>query len=885
MLNKNAFKLISYLPLTAVAAFAQNAVQLNSTNSLALSAPSQSVDGFRVEFRIHDVQTSLQGLDTANLLQLPQGFLIRFMGTSYNGSFSLQDNLDGFTSGQGNILYFDISGRTDLIFRMQRSTIDQAFTAEMWNGDGSGYQSAKLSIDTLNPLVLPSSAYIGGGGTECALDYVRLFRELAPVGTLPFGESTAGLLDVEFERNLLDSSSNHIPVTPTGTIDYVASPVYPPYVSQGIERTLTGSAGQLASQCFPLNNSNAPLIYQWSQVSGPTTLSWSSQTTANPTVSGLTFGSYVLNLTATDSSGVSATSTLKYGDVAVDTTGHVVPPSPYITSIFGPMMPWGVNAWPYFETQHKVLADFFGGLQSTLYADVWDTPLPGTISVTNGSETVTGVGTTFLSTFCNGGNQGYNDATVVVWYPVSGSPGEFGRRGYAVSSCQSNTSLTLVRPWITSPSAAAVSYSYMNNGSIGTWTGGSNNANYYDNVLAFYNLYYRSGIDDYQTYAQTLADRWWTMPWVDQGRDCSDGDGTTCLFPRLQGVTGLITRALDGRPDMWPGLRALIGWDYGFADIPAVGDLREDSYATAFVGLAALLDPDPTSRAAWKTDVTNVIDKLWAPNVLAAGNWTNPSYGFASWNGSSGTVTVTKGSTTVIGNGTQWNSSWFSGNAVWTANNNLTDGDAVAYTATVVSPTELTLNTPYEGPTQTGRGWESNNLVGFGTQPYQLGETGTAFRYAYLATNDSRLPQYLAGIADWFQTEGYRPDARGLWYGRIFPNCEPISSTNEWCSGGDAEQSRYLAGQIVVALTEAYVLAPSSTLGSFGDNIYSAMFGGAGGPGSDGTYVTDIATNGWAMQTDLAKDFGFFYGYGFGSAWPAVTPTQTTAQPGADPTY
>ncbi len=878
MIDRYVLRGIAILHLSALAGFAQNAVQLTSTNSLSLSAPSQSVQSFRLEFRFHNAQVALQALDTANLLQLPQGFLIRFMGPSYDGSFSLQDNLDGFTSGQGNIIYFNLSGRSDVIFRMQRDAATSAFTAEMWNGDGTGYVKGSLNIDTINPLVLPSAAFIGGSGTECALDYVRLFRGLTQLGTLPFGEGTATLLDLEFENNLLDSSRNNAHVTPAGTISYVASPSYPPYVSQGIERTLTGSSAPLdGSQCFPLNNTNKPLTYLWSQVSGPTALSWSSTTAVQPTISGMTFGSYVIDLTVTDSSGVAATSTLKYGDVAVDSTGHVVPPSAAITTIFGPMMPWGVNAWPYFETQHKVMADFFGGLQSTLYADVWDTALAGTITVTNGSATVTGVGTSFLSTFCAGGTQGYNDATVVAWYPVSGSPGTFGRRGYAVSSCQSNTSLTLVRPWITSSSASGISYSYMDNGSIGTWTGGSNNANYYDNVLAFYNLYYRSGIDDYQGYAQTLADRWWTMPWIDEGRDCSDGDGTTCLFPRLQGVAGLITRALDGRPDMWPGLRALIDWDYSFTDIPSVGDLREDSYATAYVALAALLDPNVAVQPKWSAAVTEVIDTLWAPNVLAAGNWTNPSYGYATWNGSSGTVTVTNGSTTVIGSGTQWQSSWFSGNAVWTADSNLTDGDAVAYTATVISPTQLTLNVPYQGPTQTGRGWESNNLVGFGTQPYQLGETGTAFRYAYLATGDSRLPGYLAGIMNWFQTEGYRPDARGLWYGRVFPNCEPISSNNEWCSGGDVEQSRYLAGQIVAAASEAYALTPTTTLQQFGDNIYSAMFGGAGGPGSDGTYVTDIATGGWAMQTDLAKDFGFFYGFGFGSAWPAVTPTQPSA--------
>ena len=103
------------------------------------------------------------------------------------------------------------------------------------------------------------------------------------------------------------------------------------------------------------------------------------------------------------------------------------------------MMPWGVNAWPYFETQHKVLADFFGGLQSTLYADVLGYTAGRHDYGDERERERDGSGTTFLATFCAGGNQGSDNATVVVWYPVSGSPGQFGRRGYAVSSCQSDT--------------------------------------------------------------------------------------------------------------------------------------------------------------------------------------------------------------------------------------------------------------------------------------------------------------------------------------------------------------------------------------------------------------------------------------------------------------
>ncbi len=506
---------------------------------------------------------------------------------------------------------------------------------------------------------------------------------------------------------------------------------------------------------------------------------------------------------------------------------------------------------------------------------MWNTPQAGTISVTNNSMTVTGVGTTFVSTFCAGGNSGNNGANIIIWYPVPNSPGQFGRAPYSVSSCQSDTSLTIASPYTTTSSAASVSYAYMDNNTIGTWINGSSNANYYDNVMAFYNLYYRSGLDDYLTYARTLADRWYTMPWFDQGRAAQSG--MTFLFPRLQSLTGIILRAFDGHPEYWSGIELYANADFGFANTTpqggfALNDIREQGYATAFLSMAAMFDPNTTNRTNYRAQVKTLISNVWAPAVQSGGNWVNGTFGYATWNDTGGTVSVTNGSTLVIGAGTDWQSSWFGTNAFWTADpNGVTNGDHTSYTATFISPTELQLNKPYEGPTASGRGWQSSNLVGTGTEPFMLGITGQGFRYAYMATGDSRLPGYIANIATWLSTTGYRPDARGLWYGRVFENCEPPSPSNDSCSGGTVEQSRFLAGEIVGLLSSAATSSQNPTVLAFGDNIYGAMFGGpTGGPESDSTFVNDIQPGGWAMQTNYAKDFGFFFGFGGGPSWPAA---------------
>ena len=856
------------------------------TYPISNSQPYTGAASTRVELRFHSWTAPAS---TAVLMDTP-GIQVRMMGSGFNAPLAITDWQDSFISGQGNTIYLNITGMTDIILRVQRNSSTNTLSAQVWNANGAGsVLTASLNIDAMIPMPLPGQGAFDWGAS-CTLDYARWFSSIVPSTASPFNSAVGNLADFEFNDSLADTSPQNLTLTPAVPAVYGTSPNYPPYVSQGAQRVFRAGVpitlNGLASRA--LNGSNT-LTYNWVQISGPNTLTLSSTTSPTPTITGLEFGSYTMQLTVTDSSGQSSSCSLKYGSVFTNSNGIVIPSEPYITEILGPLLILGASPWPYFDTSNQGMADFFGGLQSSTYLDVWNTPLQGTITITNGSTQVTGIGTTFLSTFCGGtASWGVNNATVVAWYPVDGSPGQFGRAPYPVSSCQSDTSLTLGQPYTTSSGGTGLSYAYMNNGSVGTWTGGSNNANYYDNVMAFYSLYYRSGIDDYLNYARTLADRWYTMPWIDQGR--ATVNGYTTLFPRLQSLTGLILRAFDGHPEYWNGIRLYVNWDYGFATKPLAGgyalnDVREQSYATAFVAMAALFDPLPANQTMYQSYVTNMINTIWAPGSQAGGNWENISFGAASWNGYGGTVTVTNGSTTVIGSGTGWQPSWFNGNAFWTAEwDGVTNGDLVSYTATATSPTTLELNMPYQGPTQSGRGWETNNLVGVGTQPYMLGIAGQAFRFAYLATNDSRLPGYINGIETWLAATGYRPDARGLWYGRIFPDCEPISANNGWCNGGNVEQSRFLSGEIVGALSAAYQQTLNPTVSAFGDNIFGAMFGGpTGGPQSDSTYITDVSQGGWAMQVDYAKDFGFFYGFGGGPSWlaarlnpgaPANTPHQ-----------
>ena len=85
-------------------------------------------------------------------------------------------------------------------------------------------------------------------------------------------------------------------------------------------------------------------------------------------------------------------------------------------------------------------------------------------------------------------------------------------------------------------------------GGDGTWINESGNANYYDNVAAYWADYFRSGIDTYFTYAQTLARSWWTMPWMNKGLSCDSGGVYPCIISgsARDGTLGLVTDYLMG---------------------------------------------------------------------------------------------------------------------------------------------------------------------------------------------------------------------------------------------------------------------------------------------------------------------------------------------------
>jgi hypothetical protein len=132
---------------------------------------------------------------------------------------------------------------------------------------------------------------------------------------------------------------------------------------------------------------------------------------------------------------------------------------------------------------------------------------------------------------------------------------------------------------------------------------------FYDSGLAFYSMYYRTGLTKYLTRARYIADRHYSnamslnkgLPYRAEGYYSSEGQRQAF---RDINLTSVIIRALDGKSGYWTGIRRVCDISYGAGS--GAGD-REAGYALAFEAACALADPDATQRAKWVARVNTDI--------------------------------------------------------------------------------------------------------------------------------------------------------------------------------------------------------------------------------------------------------------------------------------
>ena len=150
---------------------------------------------------------------------------------------------------------------------------------------------------------------------------------------------------------------------------------------------------------------------------------------------------------------------------------------------------------------------------------------------------------------------------------------------------------------------------------------------YYDLSLAEYAVYERTKDPQFLTYARKCADVWWKHPeWIKEGtqRDFDNGRGPS---PRHAGLGGLILRAIDGRPEMWPWIHAYTRHQFDNWLKRRIGDpqlyygVREGAFILHGAAWLAKAHPDATVRAQYLADIESVSVNYFGRLQQADGSW------------------------------------------------------------------------------------------------------------------------------------------------------------------------------------------------------------------------------------------------------------------------
>lgn len=821
----------------------------------------------------------------------------------------------------------------------QRNRSTGRYTLEVWDQNTGVYSKSDVPMAFTGTVDRRGRRFSIGSFYEATVPnlnsgFLRWYSTTRPLGGAPppmQTNSPADLLDFEFEGNLKDLSANNVGISMvSGTPAFVTTAIFPPAVNLGpTPLTIRAGTATQVDATASFSNGDLPNIQcVWSTVSIPAPVSWGNQRSCATTVAAPVFGTYYLRVTVIDSNQQAASKNFKIGAVATDDNDVVVIDNPQINRLLGPMIRFGANPWRWADDRSKALADLQITLQNTTWLDYWNTASPnGTVTVVKNSPVVTGTGTHFQSTFCGGAGQTAPvspTGSLVIWYNSTNYPGTTGRGFYAIKSCDSDTQLTLARDYIHSADDSSLRYAVGDDGIASKWLYGNTPANYYDNVLAFYAMYYRTGIDDYRTAARTLAYRWWTGPNWDRGQNFDFENGFAGFInagpARGQSVTGLILWSLDTGTDIWPGVHHLWNyWTYIAYTFNAnnswnvqIGNTREIGYMTAGLALCALYDGDSTYRSDCSNHLSAVLNLLWKPlEINNTWQFTNPDALFTEANGNV-YVNVVDGSPDITLTGWTWSADTFSNDTgaykqyLWfindPKNNNLFSsgptrqnsdvGDTTAYRVSVVTdPTHAVLTTPYNSgscppPDGCNKGLAVSHIAGFGTLPYMNGLAIGAFgTYVYEAVKASNVQadidlvlqmvrdgtKYLSTVA-YDATGGGLGTQGGMFGAREFMNCELSRPDNDpYCASGIP-----VIGEATRAYSAGYLLTKDPTIATVMDTMYQRMWCKPGWPcpfpNTTGSYMSDIDDGNYMLTTGSLtnKWLGFFFGYGFTSSWPAA---------------
>lgn len=278
------------------------------------------------------------------------------------------------------------------------------------------------------------------------IHFMRCGTTLVAIGSRPPATADVGPLNSgswvfhgKFDGSLIDSvSGNPWPwamqdaSTPSSSCGSTATSYCPtlyqnavPVITNITTTWRAGSSPPLSGTGSYSDADSSAVIssYFWQMLSAPNLPVWSSHTASGPSLTGIIAGDHNVLLQVTDAGGVVASTTQHIGAVATDANDIVInsaslPANSITDIILGPLQKWMSSLAPYplFDVLHRVQWGLRSGPSGDFQLPVnggssyqsgiayFDYAQAGTLSVSQFSNMLTGVGTAWTTTACSSGS-------------------------------------------------------------------------------------------------------------------------------------------------------------------------------------------------------------------------------------------------------------------------------------------------------------------------------------------------------------------------------------------------------------------------------------------------------------------------------------------------
>jgi hypothetical protein len=271
----------------------------------------------------------------------------------------------------------------------------------LYDINGNTVAQASQTYVSIAPITSSGWQISGGNGSDAfhvAFERICTGEAAIPLWkTIPktFGGCPLGteLLEWKFDGTLADSSGNGYTASisgPGGT-----TPTYAPSLHQGVVPIIKTANPPLWSYIVPMRAGNAnqldctasfsqsdvsnSVTCFWQVLSGPSVPTFDSRTAYQPTLTGLVFGDYLVQLTATDLAGDRGSATADIGAVPTDSNGVVVQTTPNADLVYGPMIALGKNPWGLQDSESQQMIGLQFTYQGCCTPPTWATSGQGTI--------------------------------------------------------------------------------------------------------------------------------------------------------------------------------------------------------------------------------------------------------------------------------------------------------------------------------------------------------------------------------------------------------------------------------------------------------------------------------------------------------------------------